>query len=161
MSLPWLSLWHHCAFRINCLNVGSVKFSGHILLKPSLKDFEHYLATMWNECSRAVVWTLFGIALLRDWNENWPFSAWGHCQVFQTGWPIECTTLTAPSFRIWKLSAGISSPPLALFLLLLPKAHLTLHSRMSGSRWVITPPWLSRIIRPFFTVLLGILATSS
>ena len=26
---------------------------------------------------------------------------------------------------------------------MLPKAHLTLHSRMSGSRWVITTSWLS------------------
>ena len=26
---------------------------------------------------------------------------------------------------------------------MLPKAHLTLHSRMSVSRWVITPSWLS------------------
>ena len=26
---------------------------------------------------------------------------------------------------------------------MLPKAHLTSHSRMSGSRWVITPSWLS------------------
>ena len=26
---------------------------------------------------------------------------------------------------------------------MLPKAHLTLHSRMSGSRWLITPSWLS------------------
>ena len=24
------------------------KFSVHILLKPSLKDFEHYLASLWN-----------------------------------------------------------------------------------------------------------------
>ena len=49
------------------------KFSVHILLKPSLKDFEYYLASMWNECSCAVVWTFFGIALLWHWNENWPF----------------------------------------------------------------------------------------
>ena len=27
---------------------------------------------------------------------------------------------------------------------MLPKTHLTLHSRMSGSRWVIIPSWLSR-----------------
>ena len=27
--------------------------------------------------------------------------------------------------------------------MILPKAHLTSHSRMSGSRWVITPLWLS------------------
>ena len=26
---------------------------------------------------------------------------------------------------------------------MLPKAYLTLHSRISGSRWVITPSWLS------------------
>ena len=32
---------------------------------------------------------------------------------------------------------------------MLPKAHLTSHSRMSGSRWVITPLWLSRLWRSF------------
>ena len=29
---------------------------------------------------------------------------------------------------------GIPSPPLALFIVILPKVHLSLHSRMSGSR---------------------------
>ena len=48
-------------------------FLVHILLKPSLKDFEYYLASMWNECNCAVVWTFFGNALLWDSNENWPF----------------------------------------------------------------------------------------
>ena len=33
-----------------------------------------------------------------------------------------------------KSSAGIPSSPLALFVVLLPKAHFTSHSRMSGSR---------------------------
>ena len=32
---------------------------------------------------------------------------------------------------------------------MLPKAHLTSHSRMPGSRWVATPWWLSRPLRPF------------
>ena len=32
---------------------------------------------------------------------------------------------------------------------MLPKAHLTSHSRMSGSRWVITPLWLSGLWRSF------------
>ena len=32
---------------------------------------------------------------------------------------------------------------LALFIVMLPKVHLTSYSRMSGSRWVITPSWLS------------------
>jgi len=49
------------------------KFSVHILLKPSLENFEHYFATMWDECNCAVVWAFFGIAFLWDWNENWPF----------------------------------------------------------------------------------------
>ena len=31
-------------------------------------------------------------------------------------------------------ATGIPSPPLALFVVMLPKAHLTSHSRMSGSR---------------------------
>ena len=30
-----------------------------------------------------------------------------------------------------------------------PKGHLTLHSRMSGSRWVITPSWLSVSLKSF------------
>ena len=58
-------------------------------------------------------------------------------------WYIECNTFTASSFRIWNSSKGIPSPPLALFLVMLPKAYLTSHSRMSDSWWVITPSWLS------------------
>ena len=46
------------------------KFLAHKLFKPNLKDFEHYLASMWNEYNCMVVWTFFGIALLWDWNEN-------------------------------------------------------------------------------------------
>ena len=62
---------------------------------------------------------------------------------------IECSTFTASSFRIWNSSAGISWPPVALFIVMLPKAHLTSHSRLSGSRWVITPLWLSQSWRSF------------
>ena len=40
------------------------KFSVHILLKPFLANFEHYFASMWDECSCAVVWTFFAIAFL-------------------------------------------------------------------------------------------------
>ena len=46
-------------------------------------------------------------------------------------------------------SAWIPSPPLALFVVMLPKVHLTSHSRMSSSRWVTTPLWLFRSLRPF------------
>ena len=71
------------------------------------------------------------------------FQSCGHCWVFQICWHIECSTFTASSFRIWNSSTGIPSPPLALFVMMLSKAHLTSHSRMSGSRWVSTPSWLS------------------
>ena len=49
------------------------KFTFHILLKPGLENFEHYFASVWDECNCAVVWAFFGIAFLWDWNENWPF----------------------------------------------------------------------------------------
>ena len=53
------------------------------------------------------------------------------------------------TFRIWNSSIEIPSPPLALFMVMLLKAHLTSHSRMSGSKWVITPSWLSGSWRYF------------
>ena len=59
------------AFSKSSLNIW--KFTVHIPLKPCLENFEHYFASMWNECNYVVVWTLFGIAFPWDWNENWPF----------------------------------------------------------------------------------------
>ena len=49
-------------------------FTVHVLLKPGLENFEHYFASVWDECNCAVVWTFFGITFLWDWNENQPFS---------------------------------------------------------------------------------------
>ena len=71
------------------------------------------------------------------------FQSCGHCWIFQICWHIECSTFTASSFRIWNSSTEIPSPPLVLLVEMLPKARLTSHSRMSGSRWVMTPSWLS------------------
>jgi len=39
-------------------------FTIHVLLKPGLENFEHYFASVWDECNCVVVWTLFGIAFL-------------------------------------------------------------------------------------------------
>ena len=111
------------AFSKSSLNIW--KFMIYIWLKPDLGNFQHYFISMWNECNCVVVWALFGIAFLWDWNENWPFPSCGHCWVFQICWHIECSTFTASSFRIWKSSTRIPSPPLALFIVMLPKAHLT------------------------------------
>ena len=136
------------AFSKTSLNLR--KFTVHVLLKPGLENFEHYFTSMWDECNCAVVWAFFCIAFLRDWNENWPFQSCGYCWVFQICWYIECSTFTASSFRIWNSSTGILSHPIALFIVILPKAHLTSHSRMSGSKWVIIPSWLSGSWRSFF-----------
>ena len=76
-------------------------------------------------------------------------SCCGHCWVSQICWHIECSTFTASSCRIWNSSTGIPSPPLALFIVMLSKAHLTSHSRIFGSRSVITPSWLSGSWRSF------------
>ena len=77
------------------------------------------------------------------------FQSCGHWWVFHICWHIECSTFTASSFRIWNSSTGVPSHTIALFIVMLPKAHLTSHSRMSGSRWVIIPLWLSGSWRPF------------
>ena len=83
-----------------------------------LQQFEHSLAL-----------PFFGIRMKTDL-----FQSCGHCWVFQICWH-ECSTLIASSLRIWNSSTGIPSPPLALFIVMLPKAHLASDSRMSGSRW--------------------------
>ena len=93
--------------------------------------------------------TIFGIAFFWDWNENWLFQSCDPFWVFQICWHIECSTLTASSFRIWNSSTGIPSPSLALFVVMLPNAHLTLHSRISRSSLLITPSWLSGSWRSF------------
>ena len=75
------------------------------------------------------------------------FQSCGHCWAFQICCHIECSTYTASSFKIWNSSTGIPLPPLALFIVMLPMAHLISHSRMSVFMWVITPSQLSRSLR--------------
>ena len=125
------------------------KFTVHVLLKlicriltitllvcemsAIVRQFEHSLAL-----------PFFGIGMKTDL-----FQSCGQCWVFQICWHIKCSTFTASSFRIWNSSIGIPSPPLAFFIVMLLKAHFTSHSRMSDSRWVITPSWLSGLWRSF------------
>ena len=120
------------AFSKSSLNIR--KFSVHVLLKPSLKDFEHYLANMWNEHSCAVVWTFFAIFLLWDWKENWSFPVLWSLLSFPNllaYWMLHFNSVI--SFRIWNSSAGIPWPPLGLFMVMFPMAHLTsLEVRLPG-----------------------------
>ena len=109
-------------------------FSVHVLLKPSLNSFEHYLACIHLWLS-AVVWTLFAIAIgIGMKTDLFPFC--GHCCIFQICCHTECSTLTVSFFRIWNSSTGIPSTPVALFIVMLPKAHLTSHSRLTSTFWL-------------------------
>ena len=130
----------------------------HILLKPDFENFEHYFTSVWNECNCAVVWTFFGTAFLWNGMKTNIFQSCVHCWVFQICWHIQWSTFTASSFRICNSSTGSPSPPLGLFILMLPKAYLTSHSRMSGSRWVITHTtvviWVMKIFFVQFCVFL-------
>ena len=61
VALPFLNLvWH--------LEV----HSSHTV-EAWLGEFWALLCQHVDECSCAIVWTFFGIALLWNWNENWPF----------------------------------------------------------------------------------------
>ena len=123
----WFMYCWNLAWRILSINLLACEMSTIIWY------FEHSLAL-----------SLFGIGMKMEL-----FQSCGHCWVFQICWHTECSTFTAFSFRIWNSSTGIPSPPLALFVMMLPNAHLTSHSRMSGSRWVITILWLSGSWRSF------------
>ena len=81
------------AFSKSSLNIW--KFLVYILLKPGLENFEHYFASMWDECNCALVWTFFSIALLWNGMKTDIFQSCDHCWVFQICWHIECSTLTA------------------------------------------------------------------
>ena len=124
----WFMYCWSLAWRILSITLLACKMSAIVW------KFEHSLAV-----------PFFGIRMKTDL-----FQSCGHCWVFQIVWHNECNSFTASFFRIWNSSSGMPSPPLSLFVVMLPKAHLTSHSRMSGSRWVITPSCLSGLWRSFF-----------
>ena len=97
------------AFSKSSLNMWKV--SVHVLLKPSLENFEHYFASMWNECNCAVVWTFFGITFLGIRMKTDLFQSCDHCWIFQICWHIECSTSTAsPKKRAYASMPWLSGP---------------------------------------------------
>ena len=77
------------------------KFMVQVLLKPSLKDFDLNLTSIWNEHSHMfehyLALPLFGIGMKIDL-----FQSCGHCWVLQICCHIACSTLKASSFRFLK-----------------------------------------------------------
>ena len=80
------------------------KFSAHVLWKPGLKDFEHHLASMWNEWNCAIssniLWHCPSLGL--EWKLTFS-SPVSKCWVFQICWHTKCSTLTALSFMYVKV----------------------------------------------------------
>ena len=108
----WLMYCWSLAWRILRINLLACEMRTWVVLW-----FEHSLAL-----------SFFGIGMKTDL-----FQSCVHCWVFQICWCIECSTFIASSFRIWSSSAVTPSLPLALLVVMLPKAHLTSHSRMPSS----------------------------
>ena len=104
--------------------------------------FRHFWSLAWKILNiillaYEVVSTFFGIAFFEIGMKTDLFHPVATVErVFQICWHIECSTLTETSIRILNSSTRISLPPLALFVVMLPKAHLMSCSRMSDSRWV-------------------------
>ena len=115
-----------CSFSKSSLNIW--KFAVHVLLKPGLENFEHYFTSLWDECNCAVACAFFVIAFLWDWNENWPFPVlWPLLSVSHllAYWAQHFHSII---FQDLYCSTGIPSSPLTLFIVMLPKAHLTSYS---------------------------------
>ena len=96
------------------------KFLVHVLWKPSLKDFVHYLASTWNEHNCMVVWAFlaspfFGLGVNTDL-----FQSVGHC-CFPVCWQYWVSTFTAPSLP-WV--GAVCLPVLLAWFLLLPSSRL-------------------------------------
>ena len=100
------------AFSKSSLNIW--KFSVHVLLKPSLENFEHYFGSVWDECSCVVVWTFFILAFLWDWNENWPFPGLWLLLSFPNLLAYWVQHFHSIIFRIWNNSTGIPIAQLEL-----------------------------------------------
>ena len=84
------------------------KFKVHILLKPGLENFEHYFASVWDECNcwwfeHSLALPFLGIGMKADL-----FQSCGHCWVFQI---------------CWILSAALSQDHLSGFEIVQPEFH--------------------------------------
>ena len=102
-------------------NLNFWKFMGHLLLKPSLEKFEHYFASVWDECHYVVLWTFFGIV-----NILW------HCLSLGLEWKL---TISSPvATAEFSRFADIFSAALSQHLLWRYESAVDWH-RGRGSGW--------------------------
>ena len=115
-------LWNSLAFYMIQQILATWALAPLPFLNPAWTSGSSWFMYCWSKASRilsitllacemsAIVWwfehslalPFFGIGMKTDL-----FQSCGHCWVFQIWWDIECSILTASSFRIWNSSAGI------------------------------------------------------
>ena len=150
---PWTTAHQAFLSITNCrslpksMSIESVVPSNHIILcHPLLLLPSIFLSIriLSNESALCIMWPKY-------WSFSFnirPSSEHPGLISFRMDW-LDLLAVQASPFRIWNSSAGTVSCPLALFVVMFSKAHLNSQSRMFDSRWVTTPLWLSRSLRPF------------
>ena len=135
-----------CCFLDDPMDVGNLISGSSGFSKTSLDIWNFQFTCCWNLTWRVLSITFLACetsAIVQQFEHSLAlpfyrigmktdiFLSCGHYWVLEIYWHIECSILAASYFRIWNSSPGIPSYPLALFVVMLPKAHLTSHSRMS------------------------------
>ena len=104
----------------------SGSFTVHVLLKPSLENFEHYFTRVWDECNCAVVWAFFDNGILLSLKKR------GSCNTWHPRWTTVLSSLNL--FPRWILSASLGRA--CVFTLALPWVTLIIsHSELW--RWIL------------------------
>ena len=140
------------AFFKTSLNIW--KFTVHVQLKPGLENFEHYFAR-WVQLynSLNILWHCLSLGL--EWKAS--FSSLVASAEFSKFAGILSAALSQHHLLGFEIAQLEFHCLLALFVVMLPKAHLTSHSRLSGSRWdhTIGIIWVVKIFFiQFFCVFL-------
>ena len=144
------------------ISLYSWKFSVHVMLKLSLKDIEHYLASKWDEHNRHdrlnILWNCLSFGL----EGKLTFSSTVATDELSKFADILNAALLQPhSLGILNSSAGISSPSLALVVVMLPKDHLTSYPvYLALCEWPQHHPYPGHY-EHFCIVLLCFLSTTS
>ena len=119
-----LEIWFLVPLSFLSLNIW--KFLVHTLLKACLENFEHYLdkSVRWVQLcgSLKILWHFLSLAL--EWKLTFS-SPMATAEFSKFAGILSASFSQHHLFRIWRSSTGITSPPLALFEVMLSKAHLT------------------------------------
>jgi len=141
--IQWmLAIW----FLVRQTSLHTWKFS--VVLKLSLKDFELYLASKWDECNcMNILWNClsFGLELKLTFSSTVATDEYS-----KFGDKLNVALLQPHSSGFLNSSAGIPSPLLTLFVVMFPKTHLMSYSSIAVFKCVTQTSSLSQSLWTFF-----------